>query len=411
MPIYLDTHLDCKNGRNITNLAAPDNTGKPLVFEDSFPVFNRNGHGFTVGTAIRHNGSIWVRADAQSAANLATHIVAKVIDANNFSAVSYHPNLIIGTHGITRGEIVYLSNTSGNLSGTAGTYSQIVGRAISSTGILVNIADPTIQTQLAHVLVATYFDMSDLPLVTWNSATQVTVSPGVAVCRHHLDPNDRRMWRLPSGIGSQITVTLPGGVSVGQTIYLWLGTTISGATTAFFDTSNVAANRPSGYDYVRLLTSFVLNGSAQIPTFVMDEERWIYSDFARETFIAGASWASKVIPGCPLGNVEVFGIASSGLPVNALTYSIRISLANPTTAAIAAPTSSMHSESLFNGNLSAYHVSASADSRSNTDNFFGIATDRLLWHYKTQPGGTYLSADYYPTVRLLKYRTAARQLT
>lgn len=374
-----------------------------------YPVVAQSSHGFAVGALIRHNGSTWVTASASASNTLATHIVARVINANSFSPVAYDAALTVGAHGITPGGVVYLSN-AGALSGTAGAIVQSVGRALNSTQILVNITDPAIQSQLYGMVIATYLDITDLPLVTRNSATQVIVSPGVAVVEHHLDPNDRRIWRLATGVGSQIAVNLPGGVSAGQTVYLWLGVNASDTATAFFDSSNVAANRPSGYDYVRLLTAIVLNGSAQIPAFEMDEERWIYSDFVAETFIAGASWASKVIPGCPLGKVEVFGISTSGLPVTSGTYSIRTSLSNPTTSAIAAPSGSPVETSAFNGNISAHYESTTNSVRAFATNFFGIATDRLLWHYKTT-GSNYLGATHYPTVRLLKYRTVARQLT
>jgi hypothetical protein len=93
-------------------------------------------------------------------------------------------------------------------------------------------ATPTIE--------ATLIDISEMPLVTWASATTVTVGAGAAICRSIVDNNSKRLWHRYLGIAN-ITATLPVGVSASQTVYLYVatnGTNDPPSDTAFFSTTN-----------------------------------------------------------------------------------------------------------------------------------------------------------------------------
>lgn len=98
---------------------------------------NQTGHGFAVGDVIRHNGTIYVEAQADSAANSEVYgIVSAVADANNFTVVN--SGYISGLSGLTAGEAHFLSaTTAGAITATeptgAGQVSKPVLVAVSTT--------------------------------------------------------------------------------------------------------------------------------------------------------------------------------------------------------------------------------------------------------------------------------------
>lgn len=76
-------------------------------------------HGFTAGNAIYHNGTIWVKAQANTAATLGTHIVGIVYGTDNFVAVASGRVQITG-HGLTPGTLHHVSDSvAGALSTSA----------------------------------------------------------------------------------------------------------------------------------------------------------------------------------------------------------------------------------------------------------------------------------------------------
>ena len=103
----------------------------------------QSSHGFSVGDAIRHNGTQWAKAQADSASNAQVlAVVSAVADANNFTAVT--SGLVSTLTGLTGGNLYYLSSSSaGTLTTTEpttnGTVSKPVLYAISSSsGYVLN---------------------------------------------------------------------------------------------------------------------------------------------------------------------------------------------------------------------------------------------------------------------------------
>lgn len=89
----------------------------PLKLKGEGPDFiiNQPGHGFDTTNAIRFNGTIWVKALANSESTLGSHIVIEVIDADNFRAGQVGRYNVPG-HSLTVGEYYFLSSSSaGNL--------------------------------------------------------------------------------------------------------------------------------------------------------------------------------------------------------------------------------------------------------------------------------------------------------
>lgn len=70
---------------------------------------NQVTHGFSLLDAIYHNGTIWVKAQANSGATLAMFVVTEVIDVDNFKASKFDE--VTTTHGLSVGEHFYLSDT------------------------------------------------------------------------------------------------------------------------------------------------------------------------------------------------------------------------------------------------------------------------------------------------------------
>jgi hypothetical protein len=71
---------------------------------------NQTAHGFAVLDAIYHNGTIWTKAQADSADTLAEFVVTEVTDVDNFVANRFG-ELTVASHGLTVGEHYFLSDT------------------------------------------------------------------------------------------------------------------------------------------------------------------------------------------------------------------------------------------------------------------------------------------------------------
>ena len=68
----------------------------------------QSSHGFAVKDAISHNGSAWVKAQANASSTLALGIVTAVADSNNFT-IAQSGRFELSSHGLTVGQWYYLS--------------------------------------------------------------------------------------------------------------------------------------------------------------------------------------------------------------------------------------------------------------------------------------------------------------
>ena len=104
----------------------------------------QSSHGFSVKDAIRHNGSAWVKAQANATTTLALGIVTAVPDSNNFT-VAQSGRFELSSHGITPvGQWFYLSASSaGGLTATEPTISQPIVYVESADFIYVYQYRPT----------------------------------------------------------------------------------------------------------------------------------------------------------------------------------------------------------------------------------------------------------------------------
>ena len=103
----------------------------------------QSSHGFAVKDAIRHNGSSWVKAQANATTTLALGIVTAVADSNNFT-IAQSGRFELSSHGLTVGQWYYLSSAAaGGLVTTEPDISQPIVYVESASFIYVYQYRPT----------------------------------------------------------------------------------------------------------------------------------------------------------------------------------------------------------------------------------------------------------------------------
>ena len=100
----------------------------------------QSSHGFSAGDVLRHNGTTYVKAQADTEDNSAAiGIIESVVDTNNY-VLAYGGLISITGAGFTAGEVYYLSAaTAGAITTTAPTIKKQVLIAISSTAAILLI--------------------------------------------------------------------------------------------------------------------------------------------------------------------------------------------------------------------------------------------------------------------------------
>ena len=86
------------NANNIVEIASGGGTAGGSTSE-----ITQSSHGLAVKDAIRHNGSAWVKAQANATTTLALGIVTAVADSNNFT-IAQSGRFELSSHGLTVGQ-------------------------------------------------------------------------------------------------------------------------------------------------------------------------------------------------------------------------------------------------------------------------------------------------------------------
>ena len=103
----------------------------------------QSSHGFSVKDCIRHNGTNWVKAQANSAATLALGVVTEVANSNTFT-VAQSGRFELSSHGLTVGQWYYLSaDTAGGLVTSEPSFSQPLIYVESANHVFVYPYRPT----------------------------------------------------------------------------------------------------------------------------------------------------------------------------------------------------------------------------------------------------------------------------
>ena len=103
----------------------------------------QSSHGFSAKDCIRHNGSSWVKAQANAATTLALGVVTEVADSNTFT-VAQSGRFTISSHGLTVGQWYYLdASTAGALTATEPSISQPLVYVESASVVFVFPYRPT----------------------------------------------------------------------------------------------------------------------------------------------------------------------------------------------------------------------------------------------------------------------------
>ena len=184
--------------------------------EQTAQVVQQTAHGLTVGQAVRHNGSAWVAAKADTAANAVVGgIVVAVLSPDVWVLAT--SGYVTGLSGLTAGSVHYLSAaTAGALTTTApsiavsiiqadsttsgvlaalggasgpgdGTACTVLGRSANSTGVRADISAGTDGTWLGRlsgalafvrdVILGTTSNAGSLTIANATSATAIVISP------------------------------------------------------------------------------------------------------------------------------------------------------------------------------------------------------------------------------------------
>ena len=126
------------NANNIVEIASGGGTAGGSTSE-----ITQSSHGLAVKDAIRHNGSAWVKAQANATTTLALGIVTAVADSNTFT-VAQSGRFELSSHGLTVGQWYYLSAAAaGGLVTTEPTISQPIVYVESTSFIYVYQYRPT----------------------------------------------------------------------------------------------------------------------------------------------------------------------------------------------------------------------------------------------------------------------------
>lgn len=126
----------------------------------------QENHGFTVLTGIRYDTitSDWVKALADSEANVATHLVVKVFDLNTFEAAERGSFTLDAAHGLTPlGTQYYLdASTAGDYTSTAPAIAQGLFTTTGTETIQVNVWGNSIDLGVETITESTVIDNTSL---------------------------------------------------------------------------------------------------------------------------------------------------------------------------------------------------------------------------------------------------------
>ena len=186
----------------------------------------QSSHGLAAKDAIRHNGSSWVKAQADDNSTLALGIVTAVADSNNFT-VAQAGRFTISSHGLTVGQWYYLSSSSaGGLTSTEPAISQPIVYVESASVIFVYPYRPT------NILL----DGSDSITPGDNTVTTAKIADDAVTAAKIADSVQLGAytgWSVKTGTytaaskdqliansGSAFTITLPASPSAGDTVVI-----------------------------------------------------------------------------------------------------------------------------------------------------------------------------------------------
>lgn len=172
---------------HVGNTSAPDTSkDRTMTRADArralqCEVVSQTAHGLAVLDPVRHNGTAYVRATADTAANaVVAGVVVSVPNADTF-IVQYGAD-VVDQAGLTAGSVYYLQD-AGGLGTTAGTIAvPILVATSATTGRLVPLA-PSVQTK-PYDLVLGFVGVPSAASLDWiliaRACTVAAASPGEA---------------------------------------------------------------------------------------------------------------------------------------------------------------------------------------------------------------------------------------
>ncbi len=252
---------------------------------------SKNSHGFVVGDILKHDGTNYVKAQANSEVNArALGIVAVVIDANTF--VLNMSGFIEGLSGLTAGSVYYLSAATAGLltatkPSTAGNYVRPVLMAISTTTgiILHNTASLVggISGSGVKNLKVTRPGNSTITV----AADEITLNDGTRIRNVSVTPDKTTAGPAANGRDQA------GAFSNSSWVFVYVIQKSSDGTVAgLMSASATAPTMPTGYDRVALVSAGRIDGSGNFINFVHEGMIYEYSTWQTLTSSVVAAWTS-----------------------------------------------------------------------------------------------------------------------
>tara|TARA_R100001082_G_scaffold89674_1_gene56134 strand:- start:531 stop:1469 length:939 start_codon:yes stop_codon:yes gene_type:complete len=147
----------------------------------------QSAHGFAVLDAIRHNGSNWVKAQADADGNVATHVVTEVgpagrLASDNFSYASSGTFTKTG-HGLSLAQRYLSASSAGALVTSAPAIAQPILRPVDANTVAINVQRATTSSAAdARTVYTKSFKLSHSELaakggVTTSDFTLATLGP------------------------------------------------------------------------------------------------------------------------------------------------------------------------------------------------------------------------------------------
>jgi len=173
-----------------TDASVANTTTTPVITINGAPAtditVSQTAHGFTVGTPLYWNGTAYVASKADAAANAGVEgIVSTVVNANSF-ILTENGGPITGLSGLTSGSVYFLSpTTAGTLTTTepttVGQVSKPIGKALSTTSLLVNIGRGIVIAAAGSGDVTGPASATADGLATFNSTTGKIIKSGTTI--------------------------------------------------------------------------------------------------------------------------------------------------------------------------------------------------------------------------------------
>lgn len=283
---------------NLYPIGTDISSGKQKTFNDGDILLSQNttlettvsAHGFSSLSAVRHNGTTWVKAQADSDSTLAHGVCVEVINSNQFIFSLSGKYTYSSPHGLSVGNWYFLSDvTAGALVADQPALSQSLVFVLDSTSILIYPHRSAVADDSTYIpTISPGFNLYGLDRVTTGSKQVLEVAldnDGIYYCEYNLNLS-----------GSGLTTCLllfNGDTSIGSGQYYKNGTVNNADLIASSSGFSSTSQYRGGFFNVKKFTN---GASEDFPIAICTEATNYGTKIHIEKYVAG---------GTPLGSVSL----------------------------------------------------------------------------------------------------------